>query len=36
MTAEEFDVHTKITTTVEEYYPKDVVDRVDKLLATVK
>eukprot|EP00026_Physarum_polycephalum_P009059 Phypoly_transcript_09170.p1 GENE.Phypoly_transcript_09170~~Phypoly_transcript_09170.p1 ORF type:complete len:427 (+),score=70.65 Phypoly_transcript_09170:135-1415(+) len=32
MTAEEFDAHIKIPS-VEEHYPKDVVERVDKLLA---
>jgi hypothetical protein len=35
MTAEEFDAHIKITS-VEGNYPKDVVERIDNLLAELK
>ena len=32
----EFDTHAKLTTSVEEFYPKEVVERVDRFLAELK
>ena len=36
VTAEEFDAHIKITTSLEEHYTREVVERIENMLAELK